>query len=201
MTPPRDRVRTKIVCTIGPASRDLDTLRTLLREGMNVARVNYSHGAQIEHAETIAALRCAAEAEGVTLAILADLQGPKIRLGSLAHPVDVGVGEQWTLVDQPDAEGTSAILPLPHAELLGALKPGSRLLFDDGAVEGVVRLVGCGQVEMEIVVGGRLSSRKGVAAPGTRLALASMTDKDRGDAAHAVSCGADFVALSFVQSG
>jgi pyruvate kinase len=195
-----DHVRTKIVCTIGPASREPASLLALLREGMSVARINYSHGTQSDHAETIARVRQAADAAGETVAVLADLQGPKIRLGTLRRPVDVVIGQRLTLVDRPDADGTDEVLPLPHPEVYGALQPGSRLLFDDGAIEAVVRFAREGRADIEIVVGGRLSSHKGVAAPGAPLRLASLTDKDKSDAAHAVACGADFVALSFVRS-
>ena len=194
------RVRTKIVCTIGPSSREPSALRALLEEGMSVARVNYSHGTRPEHAETIARAREAADALEQTVAVMADLQGPKIRLGTLVRPLDVAVGDRLTLVDRPEAGGEDGVLPFPHPEVYGALRPGSRLLFDDGAIEAVARSVAAGRAAVEVVVGGRLSSHKGVAVPGATLRGAALTDKDKGDAAHAVACGADFVALSFVQS-
>ncbi len=201
MTSPQDKVRTKIVCTIGPASRDPAMLLALTREGMDVARINYSHGEQAEHTVTISDVRHAAAAAGATVAVIADLQGPKIRLGVLGHPVDAAIGQRLTLVNRTEADGADGTLPLPHPQVLQALRPGGTILFDDGTIEAVVRSVGAGSADIEIVVGGRLSSHKGVAAPGATQTLAALTDKDRGDAAHAVACGVDFVALSFVQTG
>jgi pyruvate kinase len=176
-------------------------LRALLQEGMSAARVNYSHGAQSEHGATMAEIRRAADSEGVTVAVLADLQGPKIRLGVLAQPIDISQGQRLTLVNEERTLGTDGVLSFPHPEVLSALRAGSRLLLDDGAIEAVVRQVRGEQADIEVVVGGRLSSHKGVAAPGAAQSLAAMTDKDRDDAAHAVACGADFVALSFTRSG
>ncbi len=176
-------------------------LRALLVEGMNVARINCSHGTPAEHAETIAAARRAADAEGKTLAVLADLQGPKTRLGEFAHPIDVVAGQRWTLVAAGDADPGDGLLPLPHPEVVRALVPGGRVVFSDGEIEAVVRAVTGDRAEIEIRAGGRLSSRQGVAAPGATPRLAALTAKDHADAAHAVACGVDFVALSFVHSG
>ena len=198
---PRAHIRTKIVCTLGPAVRDSDMLLALTREGMTVARINYSHGELDEHAEATAAVRRAAEAAGQPVAVLADLQGPKIRLGTLAAPIDIRAGQRFALANAASASGTDDILPLPHPDVLRSLQPGARLLFDDGAIEAVVRNVQARRVEIEFVGGGRLSSHKGVAVPGTRLSLVALTPKDCDDAAHAAKCGADFIGLSFVQSG
>lgn len=200
MTSPRDRVRTKIVCTLGPASRAPEIVRSLLAEGMSAARINYSHGDQTGHAETVARVRAEADRIGEPAAVLADLQGPKIRLGELAHPIDAIAGQRLTLIAAARTDGHDGVLPLPHPEVLRALKVDGRLLFDDGAMEAVVRSARGDRVEIEIVVGGRLSSHKGVAAPGATRRIAALTEKDRDDAAHAVMCGVDFVALSFVQS-
>ncbi len=176
-------------------------LQALVLEGMDVARVNYSHGEQVEHAETISRARQAAADAGATVAVLADLSGPKIRLGTLDRPIDVVIGQRLTLVDREETNGADGTLPLPRPEILQALRIGGSMLFDDGAIEAVVRVARPGRIEIEIVAGGRLSSHKGVAAPGATGTLAALTDKDRADAAHAVACGVDFVALSFVQSG
>lgn len=165
-----------------------------------MARVNYSHGTASEHAETIVRVRAAAEAIGEPVAVIGDLQGPKIRLGALERPIDVVRGQRLNLVPEPGVVGRRDVLPLPHPEVLSALQPGGRLLFDDGLVEAVVRGVRDGHAEIEIVVGGRLASHKGVAAPGATRRVPALTDKDRADAAHAVASGVDFVALSFVQS-
>ena len=192
--------RTKIVCTLGPASRGPNALRDLIRSGMNVARINYSHGTQDEHRAAFDAVRRAADAEGATVAVIADLRGPKFRLGVLARPVEVAVGDRIALSADSAADGSGGVFPLPHPQLLYGLRVGSRLLIDDGAIEAVVRKVLSGVADVEVVVGGRLSSHKGVAAPGATQHLEALTDKDRADAAHAVACGADYVALSFVQS-
>jgi pyruvate kinase len=201
MSSPRERVRTKIVCTLGPASRTPEAVRALLAEGMSVARINYSHGEQSEHAETMAGVRAAADEVGEPIAVMADLQGPKIRLGEIARPMDVVAGQRLTLVAEAGAaDRGDGVLPLPHPEIVRALRPAGKLLFDDGAVEAVVLSIQGVRAEIEIVVGGRLSSHKGVAAPGATRRIAPLTEKDRVDAAHAVASGADFVALSFVQS-
>jgi pyruvate kinase len=200
MASKRYDTRTKIVCTLGPASRGPDALRDLIRAGMNVARINYSHGTQDEHAGAIADVRRIGEAEGATIAVIADLQGPKLRLGELARPVEVTVGDRITLSADSAADGSGGVFPFPHPQLLYGLRVGSRLLIDDGAIEAVVRKVLSGVADVEVVVGGRLSSHKGVAAPGATQHLEALTDKDRADAAHAAACGADYVALSFVQS-
>ncbi|MEW5826993.1 MAG: pyruvate kinase [Candidatus Bipolaricaulota bacterium] len=199
-SPCRDETRTKVVATIGPASRDAGVLRAMIREGMDVARVNASHGTSAERAADIAAVRRAAAAETATVALLVDLQGPKVRLGALAQPVDFAIGERLSLTADPAADGTGGLFPLPYPELLYGLRAGSHLLFDDGAVEAVVRRVLAGVAEAEIVVGGRLSSHKGVAAPGATARVAALTEKDRTDAIQAVEDGVDYLALSFVQS-
>jgi pyruvate kinase len=168
---------------------------------MDVARINYSHGTQDEHGEAISIVRRAADAEGATVAVLADLQGPKFRLGALRFPVSLAVGDRITFTADPAADGSGGVFPLPHPQLLYGLRAGGRLLIDDGAIEAVVRRVLSGVADVEILVGGRLTSHKGVAAPGATQYLQALTDKDRADAAHAVTCGADFLALSFVQTG
>ena len=194
-----DETRTKIVCTIGPASSDETTLRGLIREGMDVVRFNLSHGSRDEHEEAIARVRRVAEAERATLAILIDLQGPKLRIGRLAEPVGVSIGD-WIALTSGPADGLHHVLPLPHPELISGAKVGRRWILDDGAVEGIVREVRPKVVLLEIVVGGRLSSHKGIHAPGGTEQVCALTEKDREDAAFAVSIGADFIALSFVRS-
>ncbi len=192
--------RTKIVCTIGPASSDPAVLRALIREGMDVARINFSHGTWDEHAETIDRIRQAAEAERATVAVLADLQGPKFRIGCLDAPVDVEPGDWIALTTEP-ADGSHHVLPVPHAGLISGATVGGHWLFDDGAVEAIVREVRPKTVIVQVVVGGRLASRKGIHAPGGTERVVALTEKDRRDAQFAVSHAVDFVALSFVQSG
>jgi pyruvate kinase len=192
--------RTKIVCTLGPASRDPETLRALIHEGMDVARINYSHGTHDEHREMVDRVREAARALGVTVAVLADLQGPKLRIGVLAAPIRLAAGDRIRLSDDPAADGREGIVPLPHPELIRSARVGGRLLFDDGALEAIVREVSPHGLTVEMVLGGTLSSHKGVAAPGGCGSLVAVTEKDRADAIHAVGCGADYVALSFVRT-
>ena len=194
-----DETRTKIVCTIGPASRDVDVLRRLIRQGMDVARVNCSHASPDAHRETIARIREAAAAEHATVAILADLQGPKLRIGRLAAPLDLKAGARITLT-AGDSIGAGDIIPLPHPELIAGASVGARLLFDDGEIEATVIEVEEDRLVAEIVVGGRLDSHKGIAAPGGTIAVGALTDKDRSDARFAADCGVEFVALSFVRS-
>ncbi|MGB2983094.1 MAG: pyruvate kinase [Candidatus Bipolaricaulia bacterium] len=191
--------RTKIVCTIGPSSRDPETIRALIREGMDVVRVNFSHGARAEHAETIKRVRCVAEEEVATVAVLADLQGPKLRVGGLTEPIDLKVGDWIALTTKP-ADGSHHVIPVPHPELIAGARSGGRWLFDDGAIEAIVREARPETVIAEVVVGGSLSSHKGVHVPGGTGRLSALTEKDREDATFSVSCGVDFVAQSFVQS-
>ena len=178
--------RTKIVCTIGPASRDPDTLRALIREGMDVARVNFSHGADTEHVETIARVRDAAAAERATVAVLADLQGPKLRIGDLEQPLSLPAGGWLALTARP-ANGAHAVVSLPHPDLLDSLRVGDRLLFGDGDIDGVVREVRPETVVLQTGTGGTLRARQGVAVPGGLTALRALTEKDRDDARLAVS--------------
>jgi len=193
--------RTKIVCTIGPATRAPEILQTLMQAGMNVARVNYSHGTADEHAETIRQIRRVAASERAVVAVLADLQGPKLRLGDLARPFDLAVGERITLTSEAGADGSHSRFPFPHPELIEDARPGGRLVFGDGEPEAVVREVRPHALVAEITAAGRLFSRRGVAAPGIGGSLEALTTKDRDDARSAVASGVDYVALSFVRTG
>ena len=196
-----DVTRTKIVCTLGPASRNPETLRALLRAGMSVARVNYSHGTAEERDRTIDLVRRIAAEEAATVAVLADLQGPKLRIGELTRPLDLAVGDRITLSDDARADGSGGTVPLPHPELIQGVRPGGRLVFGDGDPEAVVREVRAHAVVAEIAAAGRLSSRKGIAAPEATQSLEAYTAKDREDAKSAVARGVDFIALSFVRNG
>jgi pyruvate kinase len=191
--------KTKIVCTMGPATEDLSVLRRLIREGMDVARVNFSHGRHEEHRSMIERVREAAQQEGAVIAIMADLQGPKIRLGELTEPIELSVGD-WVCLTSRSADGTHNVLPLPHPEIIAYVQTGQRLLLDDGAVELVVEELRPEVLICRVSFGGVLSSNKGVALPEGIPAQSAMTDKDHVDAAFAVSQGVDFIALSFVRS-
>lgn len=191
--------RTKIVCTIGPSSCEPDILRELIREGMDVARINFSHGMNTAHEDMIRQVREAARELRAVVAIMADLQGPKLRIGRLASPLALNDKDWVALTDQP-ADGSHHVLPLPHPEVISGARVGQRLLLDDGAIELEIREVRPDALVCIVVVGGRLTSMKGVAVPDGVVAISALTDKDRQDTEFAVSQSVDFLALSFVRS-
>lgn len=192
--------RTKIVCTIGPASDEIDCLRKLIRAGMSVARINFSHGDQAAHARRIDNIRRAAMEENAVVALLGDLQGPKLRVGAIRGDyVLTRAGEEIILTTR-DVPGDRGEVHLPHPDLVREVEPGQRLLLDDGALEFVVLKTTETDIRCRVVTGGPLSSHKGVTAPGAPLSLSALTDKDRADAAFAVEQQLDFLAMSFVRS-
>ncbi len=195
-----DGKRTKIVATIGPTSRDEDTLRQMIRAGMNVARINFSHGDHETHGKTIDDVRRIAEEEGAVIAVMCDIQGPKIRIGKIAQePLDLKKGDTITLT-LDEADGTNNVVTIPHPEFVRDIKPGMTLLLDDGKWEFVVKSVTGRALVCEVVVGGPLTSRKGVMAPTARLTLSAITDKDRADVEFALSKKTEYIAMSFVRS-
>ena len=191
--------KTKIVCTIGPSSCKPDVLRELIREGMDVARINFSHGTHDEHEDMIRQVRQAAAETDAVVAIMADLQGPKLRIGRLAEPLQLSTGDWVSLTGRP-ADGSHHVLPLPHPEIIAGAHPGQRLLLDDGAIELEIHEARPDALVCEVVVGGCLMSHKGVAVPEGVVAISALTHKDRKDARFAVSLDVDFLALSFVRS-
>jgi pyruvate kinase len=195
--------RTKIVCTIGPSSRDEETLRALVDAGMDVARINFSHGTKDEHAEDIATIRRIAQEEDVPIAIMADLQGPKLRIGTIdPEPLILKTGDRLVLTTR-SVTGRGNAVNLPHPDLISDIRVGDPLLLDDGALEFVIEEKGADELACRVIVGGELLSHKGVAAPRSALCgeshLLSLTPKDRVDAAFAIKHGVDFIALSFVR--
>jgi pyruvate kinase len=189
----------KIVATLGPASSDAATIECLFDAGVDVFRLNFSHGSRDDHAERVRILRELERAKGRPVGILADLQGPKLRVGTFAGgPVQLQPGQAFRLV-LGDVAGDATQVRLPHPEIFAALRPGAHLLLDDGRIE--LRVLGCdaGHADCEVVVGGTLSERKGVNLPGTLLPISALTDKDRTDLDFALGLGVDWVALSFVQ--
>lgn len=192
--------RTKIVATIGPSSQDEKTIREMIRSGMNVARINFSHGKHELHGDTIARIRKVAEEEKAVVAILCDMQGPKIRIGTVANePLWLEQGDRITLT-LDNTPGENGIISLPHPEFIKDIKAGTALLLDDGNLElNVVQTINRGLV-CEAVVGGPLSSRKGVSAPTASLSLSAITDKDREDIEFALKQKTDYIAMSFVRS-
>jgi len=190
--------RTKIVATIGPSSNNPDTIRDMLSAGMTVARINFSHGEHEGHAATVKLLREVAKAEGKVLAILADLQGPKLRLGHVkAGGMQLGHGDEIVLTPHP---GQPAMIHLPHPDLIRAVSSNSRLIIGDGEVECTVIEKKVDTLRCTVTVPGLLDSRKGVSVPGVNLHISSMTNKDRVDIELIRDLDFDFIALSFVRS-
>ncbi len=189
----------KIVATVGPASNTPEKLRELFMAGVDVFRLNFSHGSHEDHAKVHAAIRALEKDVGRPIGILQDLQGPKIRIGTLiAGKEELVNGEKvkFVLGKEP---GTKDNIPLPHPEIFKAIMPGQDLLIDDGRVRVRVRGVTDDTINAEVIVGGVISNRKGVNLPGTALDLSPLTEKDRADLAFGLSLGVDWVALSFVQ--
>ncbi|MCL4504751.1 MAG: pyruvate kinase [Chloroflexi bacterium] len=197
-------MRTKIVCTLGPATDPEPVLREMIRAGMDVARVNFSHGTHDDHARRIEMVRRISREENRLVSVLGDLQGPKFRVGDVpAEGVKLARDRAVTLSSRSAfiSSYEFTIVPLPHEDLIAAAAAGRRVLIDDGSIELVViSAPDNGSVLCRVVTGGTLLSHKGVAIPGARLAVASITDKDRADLQFAVSQKVDAVALSFVRS-
>ena len=189
--------RTKIVATIGPASSDPAVLRQLVQL-IDGARLNFSHGTHEDHAERARAIRAAQEESGRAIALIADLQGPKLRIGDLDEPVELTRGENITIAGEDGA--IDGDLPIAPAVLGSVLQPGIDVLVDDGAVRLRVGRVDRGRATCEVLVGGTVSSHKGVNLPGVQLPIPSLTRKDIDDLQFALELGVDFVALSFVRS-
>ncbi|HXD02494.1 MAG TPA: pyruvate kinase, partial [Novosphingobium sp.] len=191
--------RVKILATVGPASRSPEMIARLLRAGVDAFRVNMSHGDHATHAETIATIRAAEKDFGRPVAILCDLQGPKLRVGTFANGRErIRHGAHFTL-DRDPAPGTEERVCLPHPELFGVLKAGQRLLIDDGKVQLRVIKAGADAILTTAEVGGFISDRKGVNVPDAVVPVPALTEKDRRDLAFAIEHHADWIALSFVQ--
>jgi len=192
--------RAKIVCTIGPASKSRVVLDRLVRAGMDVARLNFSHGTQAEHGEVIRLIREGETDWGRPITILQDLQGPKVRLGAFAGGQAVLVtGGEFTL--SPKAvKGTASRSSISHPEYLSVLQPGDQVWMDDGMIQLTVDTVEGGEVRCRINSGGIVSDHKGVSLPRLPLPVSCFTDKDRDDLAFGIRHGVDYVAVSFVRS-
>ncbi|HYY63973.1 MAG TPA: pyruvate kinase [Gaiellaceae bacterium] len=193
--PPR---RTKIVATIGPATGTVEGVRALVEAGMDAARLNLSHGNREEHAERARLVREAEGSTGRPLALIADLQGPKLRIGELATPVTLTRGEEIVVIgDESSRNGELPVLPAVIGEVL---EPGHEVLIDDGLVRLRVERVKKGRAECAVLTGGTVSAHKGVNLPGVPVPIPSLTRKDMDDLEFALALGVDFVALSFVRS-
>jgi pyruvate kinase len=193
-------LHTKIVCTLGPASGDEETIRDFVDAGMAVARINFSHGNYEDHARRIQIVRKLAKETHRAIAILADLQGPKLRVGQLPdHAVQLMPGKMVTLFNGESSQDPQRI-PIPHPEVLRDVSVGERILLDDGLLEiRIKERVATETLTAEVITGGVLKSRKGLSLPHTSLKMPSITDKDRADATFAVEQEVDYFALSFVR--
>jgi len=195
----RRQRNTKILATLGPASATPEAIDALFRAGADVFRLNFSHGSHAEHKARYDAIRAIEAESGRPIGVLADMQGPKIRLGRIeGGEADLVQGRRFRL-DLDAAPGGAKRAPLPHPEVFGALAKGHHLLIDDGRVKLEVERVGDGFAETRVQVGGSISDRKGVNLPSTLLPLTSLTEKDLRDLSFALDLGVDWIALSFVQ--
>ena len=191
--------RAKILATLGPSSRDPETIAELYDAGADVFRLNFSHGTHADHAASIAAIRKLETERGRPITILMDLQGPKLRVGPFAGgKVVLQPGANFRL-DLDPALGDEKRVCLPHPEIFAALTPGSALLVDDGHLRLHVKTCGKDFAETEVIIAGVISDRKGVNVPDVTLPIPAMTEKDKADLAFGLSQGVDWVALSFVQ--
>jgi pyruvate kinase len=195
----RRRRSAKIVATLGPSSSAPEQIGALFEAGVDVFRLNFSHGTQDDHRARFEAIRRIEGATGRPIGILADLQGPKLRLGTFAEGrIELAAGSRFHL-DLDRRAGDENRAPLPHPEIFEALRPGTELLLDDGRVRLQVEDCGTGFADTRCLVGGTLSDRKGVNVPNAELPLSAITEKDRADLSFALEQGADWIAFSFVQ--
>ncbi len=191
--------RAKIVATVGPASSSPEMLKKLFLAGVDTFRLNFSHGTQADHAKVHGAIRALEIEVNRPIGILLDLQGPKIRVGTIKDgKITVEAGETIRFV-RTGADGDKSSIPLPHPEIFAAVAPGHFLLIDDGRVRVQVTGLADDHIDAKVIVGGVISNRKGVNVPSAVLPLSPLTTKDRADLAFGLELGVDWVALSFVQ--
>ena len=198
---PLQKRRAKIICTIGPSCSTEAALRELIRVGMDVARLNFSHGSHQNHARHLKTLRHVAAEEGKTICILQDLQGPKIRTGMLKghQAVALKSGGQVTITTR-DVEGTAELISTTFKGLADEVRPGTCILLSDGRIELRVVSVSGDEIECQVLNGGTLGEHQGINLPGAALSIPALTDKDRKDLEFGLEHGVDAIALSFVRS-
>ncbi|WP_020402612.1 pyruvate kinase [Gracilimonas tropica] len=194
------RRRTKIVCTIGPSCNTQEKIEDLLLHGMNVARVNFSHGSHKDHAKVIRHIRNAAEKFQYSVPVLMDLQGPKIRVGKMKEGGQQLETGSTIKITGEDVEGTSSVIPIDYKNLLHEAEVGNSILLDDGLLEFKVTDKKPDSLEAKVVVGGLLKSRKGVNLPNVRISIPALTEKDLKDLEFGIKQDVDLIALSFVRS-
>lgn len=193
--------KTKIICTIGPATESVEILVKLIQKGMDVARLNFSHGSHESHAVLISNIRKASEIAGKQVAILQDLQGPKIRIENVVNgSVTINDGGELIITTEEIEIGTSEMVSTIYKDLPKDLKPGNMLLLDDGYLILQVARIAGQRIYAKIIKGGELKSRKGIIAPGVSFSAPSMSEKDLEDLRFGLSQGIDVVALSFVRN-
>jgi pyruvate kinase len=191
--------KTKIVCTIGPASESKENLKKLILAGMNVARLNFSHGDFVEHGERIKNIKEVREELGKTVAILLDTKGPEIRLGKLQEePIELVQGDKLVLTTE-EILGDRDRMPVSYKQLPQDVRIGSTILIDDGLIGLTVESIDGSEIHCRIINGGPMKSRKGVNVPGVRINLPGITEKDTADIRFGIEQGVDFIAASFVR--
>ncbi|MGZ3725555.1 MAG: pyruvate kinase [Pseudobdellovibrio sp.] len=193
--------RAKIVATIGPSTRDPQNLKKAIEAGMNVARLNFSHGKHEEHLDVIRHIRRISKELSAPVTILQDLQGPKVRVGLFEKGSIELTPKQIVTVTIEDVLGRDGLIPSDFKELCKACKPGTQVLLDDGLIELKVVSVQATELKAEVIYGGTLKNRKGMNLPGVSLPVEAMTSKDKEDLKFGLSNGVDYVALSFVRHG
>ncbi|TGK04818.1 pyruvate kinase [Leptospira semungkisensis] len=192
--------KTKMVCTIGPSSSDENILTALLRAGMDIARMNFSHGTHEDHKQVFQKLRKCESESGVPLGIMADLQGPKIRTGKLRVPqVELEKGNKIRLLADTEYLGDSEAIGTTYPAMIEDLRPGDKLLVDDGKLVLEVESKSSKEAVLKVIIGGILKSNKGINLPGTPISAPALSEKDLLDLKFALSLGVDYVALSFVR--
>ena len=192
--------KTKIICTLGPATDEESILMTMIQSGMDIARLNFSHGTKEEHAARIAMIRRAGEKLDVPVGILLDTKGPEIRTGKMQNnSVSLKEGGTITLTTD-EMEGTSSMISITYQQLPQEVKPGDAILIDDGILRLQVENIHDNRIECRIIVGGELRSNKGVNVPGVRVNLPALTERDKEDIHFGLEQGIDFIAASFVRS-
>ncbi|MFU8812127.1 MAG: pyruvate kinase [Balneolaceae bacterium] len=192
--------RTKIVCTLGPSSNTPEAIENLYRAGMNVVRINFSHGTHEDHKKTIGYVRDIAKKHEYSIPVLMDLQGPKIRVGQMKDGGQIVKAGDILEITTRDVEGTSSLIPIDYDGLSEDAREGNQILIDDGLLELKIIKNEPDCMKARVIVGGMLKSRKGVNLPDVDISMSSLTEKDIEDLEFGLSVGVDFVAMSFVRS-
>lgn len=192
--------RTKIVCTLGPSTNTLEKIEKLYLFGMNVARINFSHGSYEDHERSIGFIREVASKHQYSLPVLMDLQGPKIRVGEMKEGGQIVEENKIVTLTTDDVEGSAEVIPIDYERLAEDAVVGDQILIDDGLLELRIVKKSDSDLKAKVVVGGMLKSRKGVNLPGIKISMSSLTQKDIEDLEFGLEAGVDFVAMSFVRS-